>query len=189
MQSDQQARLFIGMSVPQQLSERIAELAKGAATQHGLRWAPPMQWHVTALFIGDRPAGHVPAILDGLGRVAEQHGPVELLSGQLVAMPGSSPTMLWIRFSPHEGFSTLHRALAKATGSNISPHSPLWPHITLARGGRVVQPLIRLDVVPSLTLDHLALFRSDPAPGGRAHISLGGAALSGTGPIVRGPEG
>lgn len=172
-------RLFVGTSV--QRGVAIDLLGQAGATQGRghWRWAPESQLHLTTLFMGTREMAEVPTISKAIEAVCAKQAPITFHSGQLAAMPELRPSMLWLRFSPSSEFDVLHHALAKATSAPPSTFSPLWPHITLARGrseGVAVEiPLL----LPHLLIDHLTLFRSDPGVDGTVHTPLDTWSLTG----------
>lgn len=186
MHPEMAVRLFIAASIPTQLAAQVRE---AASTQAGLphwRMAPMAQWHVTALFIGERPASDLPLMTEALHQARTQQA-CTLKDGRLVAMPEGSPSMLWLRFEPHEGLTQLHHVLAHACGAPPSPFHPYWPHITLARSKARVAPWHDERVVlHALPVDELVLFRSDPGAGHRIHTALASCRLSRTGPIAPG---
>lgn len=166
------ARLFIGTLVPAYTLEDALKASGIREKETGLRWAPPPQWHVTALFIGPRRENEIPAIAQKAEAATLDIASFDLLEGRWCAMPAQSPSMLWVRFLPSPHLDQLHRVLALATASPVSSFSPLWPHITMARG-RVAGTLP--DTAPVLDrfrVDHLTLFRSDPGPVGTVHSPL-----------------
>ena len=174
MSSPEQVRLFVGTRVPTPLCAAIREAAGDALQAPPWRVAPEQQWHVTALFIGDRPQASVDHVLRQVERLATTTSPIALEHGQLVTMPKQDPGMLWVRFRPHPGLTALHHALAQALGAVPSIYTPYWPHITLARRhGRRAPTLVNgPEVIPQLVLDEITLFRSDPGKGGRVHRPL-----------------
>lgn len=87
-------------------------------------------------------------------------------------MPADRPSMLWVRFLPSSHLDQLHQALALATESPASSFSPLWPHITLARGRVAAIPSGIAPVLDRFRVDQLTLFRSDPGPQGTIHSPL-----------------
>lgn len=166
-------RLFIGTRVPEDAVPLIRSNADQQLARPVWRVAPEQQWHVTALFVGERPAKDLPGIKDAVERIATETPPIHLLKGQLLTMPEQGPTMLWVRFDPHTDLTRLHHRLAQALAMRPSHHVPYWPHITLARSrGKtdVLQdnPL----VLPELFLTDLTLFRSEPGPTGTIHTPL-----------------
>ena len=166
-------RLFVGTALQSATADAVARAAAGQLLLPHWKAAPRAQWHVTTLFIGQRPEAELPALLSALEQVARTHAAFHLHDGRLVAMPEAEPAMLWLRFTPSPALETLHQALAGAMHAASSPHQPHWPHITLARGragsplpdGRVVLYLLRIA--------RLTLFRSDAVPGGRVHVPVG----------------
>ncbi len=178
-------RLFIGARVP----GNVVPLIRSAAGQHlehaSWRVAPEQQWHVTALFIGERPAKDLPGIQAGVERISQDTPVINLENGNLMTMPEESPTMLWIRFIPNSDLTRLHHRLAKALAMSPSHHVPYWPHITLARSrGKVPALLNERVVLKELPLDELTLFRSEPGPTGTIHTPLITWPLGRTGPTA-----
>lgn len=175
-------RLFIAATVPEDIAHDVGEAAAPLLAHPQWRRSPKDQWHVTALFIGERHEEDLPMITDAL-RSAASHEAFTLRNGHVVAMPERSPSMLWLRFAVHEGLTSLHHALTKACGAQPSPFDPYWPHITLARSRAKVLPWSDARVVvPALPMDELVLFRSDPAHGHRIHTALASCSLRRTGP-------
>jgi 2'-5' RNA ligase len=165
-------KLFIGTSIAAELAETIWNQAAPLGAYGRWRWSAREQWHITSLFIGQRDEADLPMISSAVAHVCKQTGPIDLPNGQLTTMPEDRPTMLWVRFRPSEELTALHHALAHATSTPPSPHRPYWPHITLARGtGSLPEPGDIL--LPSHTIQHLTLFRSDPGPMGTVHTPLG----------------
>ncbi|MBL7937988.1 MAG: RNA 2',3'-cyclic phosphodiesterase [Flavobacteriales bacterium] len=174
-------RIFIGTAV--QIGTAKALSAKLGDGLYAPFWrvAPMAQWHVTALFIGERPETVVPVVSAAVAKLASSRTPILLEDGRLVTMPKQDPSMLWIRFRPNTALTALHVALADATGTEPSIYRPYWPHITLARAktgkpGSVDGPV----VLPSFLIDHLTLFRSTPSPGGSVHQPIASWPLTGT---------
>lgn len=166
------ARLFIGTPVlPTILAPKLKHLMM-REDQPNLRWTPEQQWHVTALFIGTRSDEELPDIAHKAESASRELSAFDLLEGRLCAMPNERPSMLWVRFLPSQQLEQLHRILAEATGTPVSSFSPMWPHITLARGKPVPfhsgEPL----VLDRFKVDRLTLFRSDPGPQGTLHSPL-----------------
>jgi len=166
-------KLFIGTSITPLLAEQIALRSEPLSGMGHWRWSPRLQWHITALFIGQRDEADVQKISLAVEKVCLKCGPVILDNGQLVAMPDARQSMLWVRFNPSDVLSSLHHALARATSTPPSPHQPYMPHITLARGKTELPIEGAPVVVPSVILQELTLFRSDPGTAGTIHTPLG----------------
>jgi len=166
-------KLFIGTSIAPALAERIALAAEPLAAPGNWRWSPQQQWHITALFIGQRDQAEVRAIAMAIEQACAVHAPITLHNGRVATMSEDRPSMLWVRFTPSEELSALHHALAQATSTPPSPHEPYVPHITLARGKSAAGIQDGPVLMPSLILQELTLFRSDPGPTGTIHSPLG----------------
>lgn len=165
--------MFVGTALTAPVAAKVHH-----ATGHWLalpewRMAPLHQWHVTALFIGERPAAEVPGIMERLERVAGTTEVITLHHGRLLTMPETRPTMLWLRFDPAEALTRLHAQLADVVPAAPSPHVPYWPHVTIARVRGKAEALPPGTVVlDTLVIDQLTLFRSDPGHSGTVHTPL-----------------
>ncbi len=178
-------RLFIGTRVPENVAPLIRNAADQQLAQPMWRVAPEQQWHVTALFVGERPAKDLLGIKDAVERIASDSTQIQLQKGRLLTMPEQGPTMLWVRFDPHTELTRLHHRLAQALAMRPSHHVPYWPHITLARSRGKADVLRETPLVlPALFLTDLTLFRSEPGPTGTIHTPLFTWPLGRTGPAA-----
>ena len=71
---DERLRLFLGIRLPAGAVEPLAKWQ--ARSLRGGRIVPRENLHVTLAFLGSRPSGELPAILDVLGRAAADSEPV-----------------------------------------------------------------------------------------------------------------
>jgi 2'-5' RNA ligase len=176
-------RMFLGTTIPM---DQAKELRMGIP--HGAfigepRRVPLEQWHVTALFIGERPAASLPIIRAAALELARITPPITLCNGRPVTMPKDEPSMVWIRFRPEPRLTALHLALAERTGTAPSIHRPYWPHITLARArSKRLTPFDGDVLIERLVLKELTLFRSTPGPDGSTHEPLESWPFNGTDP-------
>jgi|JI9StandDraft_2_1071091.scaffolds.fasta_scaffold06903_5 2'-5' RNA ligase len=186
MAAQDRIRIFIGTTVPTSVCEMILPSAQKAMQQGRWRMAPTSQWHVTALFLGERDARYLDTYMEKVQHCAAHTTAISLSSGMLVSMPKEDPTMLWVRFRPSPELTKLHRALAEAFGVPPSHYIPYWPHITLARSrGKAIHLDDTPLVVQGLQLESLSLYRSDAGPQGSVHTPLATWPLSGTDPTVQ----
>lgn len=178
-------RIFVGTSIALSTSNGVMEKAREELAAPYWRVAPLAQWHVTTLFIGERPEPTLQTALIETEKLADNQAPIVLLNGRITTMPKQDPTMLWVRFQPNPELTALHVALAEATGTEPSIYRPYWPHITLARAKAGKPAAVDGDVVlPYLLLDHLTLFHSKASPEGSIHAPMASWPLSGTGPAA-----
>ena len=149
MAGDERLRLFLGFRLP---DDAVDLLAEWQARELQGRVVPPGNLHVTLAFLGSRPAGELPAILDVLGRAAaESAAPAFTVSGyretRSVGMltldePSGAATALAGR---------LHADLA-GLGVYEPERRPWLPHVTVLRfreRPRLRPPLLALEWVSS----------------------------------------
>jgi RNA 2',3'-cyclic 3'-phosphodiesterase len=165
-------RLFIGTTIPEPLITKISAVAQAHLQDPSWRVAPAGQWHVTALFIGERPEHEVALLKDHVAPIAEGTPKITLHNGVLLTMPERSPRMLWIRFDVDPALTALHLTLATALDAEPSRHLPYQPHITLARSRGRAEPVSATPVIEELVLDHLTLFRTELHSTGSIHHPL-----------------
>lgn len=178
-------RLFIGCGLP--AADRTLIEAHLAQAQWPAHWRmlDASSWHVTALFIGAWPEERLAQLLSLVEQRAAAYPPIQLNEGTLCSMPGDTPTMRWVRFKPHTSLTALHHDLASALQLAPSPYAPYWPHITLARARNSSAQAVDQEgqlILPSMTLEGLSLYRSDPSPAGRLHRPIATWPFTGTAP-------
>ncbi len=172
-------RLFVGTTVPQGVADRVFDVASAIVALPGWRPARQEQWHVTALFIGACPVSELEPVRALFEQVARSTRAITLGDGRLVVMPDERPSMLWLRFDPSNALTHLHHELARTMHVPPSSFDPYWPHVTLARAQRQVDPMDPGPVIiPHMTLDTLTLFKSEPGSSGTIHAPLATVALS-----------
>jgi 2'-5' RNA ligase len=162
-------RLFIGTQIDAATAELIRKAASLQLKEDAWRAAPVDQWHVTALFIGERPEHELDKLKAHVKRIAKGTPRMTLTNGKLCTEPRSIPRMLWVKFDPASTLNSLHLTLATALGAEPSKHYPYLPHITLARAkgspDEVDGPLL----LPQIEIDHLSLFHTELHPSGSLH--------------------
>jgi 2'-5' RNA ligase len=179
-------RLFVGTGMAPVMTTWLHSELRDELDREHWRMAPLAQWHVTALFIGDVDASRLEQVKEQVAMHAAQYGPLRLLNGRSACMPTGHPSMLWVRFDPHDGLSALHRSLAAGIGVAPSPFDPYIPHITLARThAHNVPELTEQPLLPELVLSELTLYRTERSPSGSLHTALFTVPLMGTGPVAR----
>lgn len=185
-------RLFIGISLPDLLRERLAALRGGLKEA---RWVGPETYHVTLRFLGeidedvaadvdsalitiDAPA--VPITLRGLGRF------------------GSSDKLrtLYAGVTPSPELLLLHgRIEAACRRAGLAPETRHYhPHITLARFRRVTDPRAEEMIAANadwtggmFVADHFTLFRSHLSQSGAWYQELASYPLGGQSSLDGGP--
>jgi 2'-5' RNA ligase len=164
-----------------------------------LSWVRPASMHLTVKFLGDITEDSVVSLHEGIADALKSHQVLQIPLDRLGVFPRlQQPRVLWI--GPHEPWegsvdaarlAALHRAIeACCVTLNLAPDTrPLSAHLTIARikaGHRAVgQALARsgaLDRLPvpvdALTVDAIALMRSELRPSGSVYTALWRAQLS-----------
>ncbi|MBL7952338.1 MAG: RNA 2',3'-cyclic phosphodiesterase [Flavobacteriales bacterium] len=177
-------RLFLGTAVPLAIAKDVRDRTTPFLPEDVCCKAPLEQWHITAIFIGERQATSLSIIRDAAAHLASITAPITIEHGRLTTMPKETPSMMWVRFVPSPALTALHVALAFRTGSRPSVYRPYWPHITLARTRKRNVTHINGDpVIKRMRLNELTLFRSLRGPNGSVHEILENWPFTGTCPV------
>ncbi|PYC85376.1 RNA 2',3'-cyclic phosphodiesterase [Streptomyces tateyamensis] len=161
-------RLFVAVTPP---AAALAELARAVAPLHavagadGLRWADPAGWHLTLVFLGEVPEERLPALRDGLARVApgQQEHRVSLAGGGRFG-----DRVLWVGLAGQtRELRALAGAVARVAGEElgVTEESGYQPHLTLARAGtgRSHPPREQREALRAAA-ERLATFQGTPYP-------------------------
>lgn len=157
-------RLFFALPLPPALQ---ASLGRWQAGHSGIdRWSRPEGLHLTLAFLGERPAGGLPALLALGAGVAGRQRAFPLATAELGTFPeGPRARVLWLALAPSPALEALAADLrgALVAAGEAFDAKPFRAHLTLARLRRP-QPLRVLDAPPpaAFTADRLVLFESGP---------------------------
>jgi RNA 2',3'-cyclic 3'-phosphodiesterase len=127
---DERLRLFLGFRLP---AAAVEELAGWQRRELRGRVVPPENLHVTLAFLGSRPAGDLPGVLDVLGGAARAADPPRLEVERY--RETRSVGMLVLRDASGAAgalASRLHAGLA-ALGVYRPEARPWLPHVTVLR--------------------------------------------------------
>ncbi|HTR90085.1 MAG TPA: RNA 2',3'-cyclic phosphodiesterase [Solirubrobacteraceae bacterium] len=187
------ARLFIALELPAPVCERLADWARVALRELGMRASGPESvrvldpelLHLTLCFLGERPLAEVPDIGDALAGAGAGASVGKLAVGGPLWLPPRRPRALAVEIhdDAHGGLQSLHgellRALARACGFREEHKRRFRAHVTLARlrgsqsrGSHV--PGGPLPPTPALTFTpaRLVLYRSRLSPEGASYEAL-----------------
>jgi RNA 2',3'-cyclic 3'-phosphodiesterase len=137
-------RLFIGLPAPPDVREEIdRRTAALRDVDLRARWVTASNLHVTLLFLGDRCASDVPAIVAAIEDIARRHDAYDLeLKGAGAFGGGRGGRTVWLRV---DGGRAETAALATELGAALEPADSAdervarrdsadpKPHLTLAR--------------------------------------------------------
>ncbi|MFJ9432694.1 RNA 2',3'-cyclic phosphodiesterase [Streptomyces sp. NPDC101490] len=130
-------RVFIALAPPDAAKDELARaLGPAYGTHPRMRWNRIEDWHITLAFLGELPAGTVPALRRPLAELAAARPPVVL------ALRGGGHFDERVVWSGIDGdLDGLHR-LARDVRTVVAEcgvpfeERPLRPHLTLARARR-----------------------------------------------------
>lgn len=183
-------RLFYAVLVPAELQGPLAELQQRLRRAGGrVSWVAPANLHFTLQFLGEVPAGLVPALQQVGQAVGEQCAPVAAELRGVGAFPSAGrPRVLWV--ATRETALTLTRlatTLRQAlTGGGFAPDEakPFASHCTLGRlkepaSGGLVAALAREAgfVAGRLDAAEFHLMRSELSRSGPTYTKLASFAL------------
>lgn len=166
-------RLFVAITLPDDLRSRLAELSSGLP---GARWVEPENLHITLRFIGEVQGNEAEDIDAALSSVRSRPFPVTL-AGMGDFGDERRLRSLWIRVEPNEALERLQAKVEQAVRRAGQPPEKrkFKPHVTLARfkshpGGKL-----------ETYFAERALFRAPPFE--VTSFTLYSSFLSGQGPI------
>ena len=174
-------RCFVAVSIGESLRSALADAVEGWKFE-GLRWTDPANWHLTLAFLGPTDPARVAAIEAAMGKVASEHGPMDVRTGGLGAFPSPGRArVLWYGVDDPAGeLGALARDLHSELGVEAS--GPYRPHLTLARARRQpvnLAPFLADAFAPDgeLVVDRLNLMRSHLGGGPARYQVVGSASL------------
>lgn len=144
-------RCFIGVDVPQDIADTLAEAQERLHGSYAMRasFSDPQQLHVTLAFLGDLNEEQIEEIAAELEGVERESFPTEVLGVEM-----HKQRVIWAALSP-EGWQELHDAVAEVLPT-YAPKGPRFrPHVTLARlkdvrDASAVRSLVRSLAVPDV---------------------------------------
>lgn len=132
-------RLFIAVEPP---AEAVAQLRPtvrvGRELFPELSWAPPEDWHLTLVFLGEVSGELVPDLAERLGRAVTGHRPLSLAVDGWGTFPENSrrSSVLWAGLDgdtePLTALAEDLREVARDAGLPVGT-TPYVPHLTVAR--------------------------------------------------------
>ncbi|MDB5394275.1 MAG: thpR [Rhodospirillales bacterium] len=147
-------RLFVGISIPREVGERLWSLTGGVPGAH---WMEPETYHLTLRFIGDAGRPQAEELHNTLANVA--HPGFDLaLAGIDYFGTASRPRVLWAGVDPSLLLHQLARKIDRAVRQAELPREDraFTPHVTIAR-------LRDTSLVEVMTfVQQKALFRAAP---------------------------
>jgi 2'-5' RNA ligase len=192
-------RIFFAIDLPQAVKEKLTDVMKTLKKQsrsYGIRWAKPDNLHITLQFLAEIHTEHLPNLIANVrNHVAAVDKAPMLNLGTIKIFPDLyRPRVIVLDVIAQEELAELSRLIGegiKATNYEIESR-PFRAHLTL---GRIKQPHAlnlsflagyEMPAFEQITVENVALFRSEPHPEGSQYtvlerITLGSAvSLNGT---------
>ncbi len=183
-------RSFVAVELDDAARRELARLEDQLrGTGADVKWVAPASLHLTLKFLGDVPAGDLPAVTRALGEALEGVAPFALVLSGLGAFPSvSGPRVVWVGVA--EGRETL-AGLASRIEMALEPlgfpreSRGFSPHLTLGRcrSSRGVAELKAALVArkdfrgPRIAVDRVMLLSSELRPAGPVYAPLAVFAL------------
>jgi 2'-5' RNA ligase len=194
MHASSTVRLFVAVHLPEPVR---ADLGRAAVPLHAalpnVRWVRADAMHLTLVFLGDRPADQVEAIVPALEAACRELKPFVLTVGGNGCFPSAERArVLWTGLAGDgAALLVLQRAVAAALAATklweaddrFSPHLTIGrlrdgtPRAARAEAGRRWMNLPTLPSAP-IPAGEIHLMRSTLALGGPQHTALQSIALS-----------
>ncbi len=191
---DQLLRLFVAVDLPEDVREALDRLQSDLRQRElsGLRWVRPEGVHLTLKFLGETPAGNVPAIEGALATALSGTEPFRLALGAPGTFGGRrGPRVVWLDITGDvQRLRGLQAAVVGAmVGVGFAPEERQYsPHLTLARvpqpprpgtAERVSQALEAVEPPRAeFEVREIVLIRSRLQPGGAVYERLAGFPLA-----------
>ena len=189
----EQWRLFVGIALGDEWTERLSEVAdrlQGALGRR-VRWVRPELYHVTIVFLGNQSPEAVDNIGEALQRATATVEAFPLHLTELRRLGGHEQGAI---VAGVEDTTGRLQAVRKALDGELRAQAihfdakPLVPHITLGRprkgAGRIDLPHVDLRDAPPLDVSEVALFKSDLRADGPRYEVVATAALGKDGALI-----
>ena len=187
-------RSFLAFELPEEIKKSLSHISQDMRTTPlDVRWVNVNNIHLTMVFMGNVPAGHIEPIGEAAEKVCQEYKSFAIsLHGAGVFSSRRNPRVLWVGMEGDlERMTYFRDALQKRLKSfGIKQEKRRFkPHLTLGRfrkgaatpGAYLNDLLSKYEALtsPVYTLEQLVLFKSDLKPGGAVYTKLKEWPLSG----------
>lgn len=174
-------RLFIAVPLADpslsQLKRSVLAVKKTHQDQT-IHWVPWRNYHITLAFLGTFPVVDIPVLEQIMAAAVLDLTPFQVGVRQLEGFPDrDNPRIMVAEVDPHDSLNILQDRLYQAiTGAGYRLIDRDYrPHITLARPRKLAKITLPKDgngANGSNPVDDIALYHSDPQPGGPIYTIL-----------------
>lgn len=190
-------RLFIAVTIPEEVKAKIAEAQselRRALPERSVRWTKREQFHLTLRFLGNVDAPRVEALEEALRAACRGFSALRLSARGIGFFPDLRfPRVAWVRVSDQANqLARLQQAVEVST-REFTPEEPgeaFTGHVTLARIKRIRRPEAEALGKTAAgmaerrfgewTAYKVELMRSELSPKGALHTSLAAIPLAGS---------
>lgn len=195
MNPAEQVRTFIAIELSDEFKTQLAEAQarlKARSPGRSVKWVNPEGIHLTLKFLGNVPAGQIPAISGAIERAVAGHSAFDIHLAGLGCFPDlNRPRVIWVGMEGDlEALEALQRAVEKELHALGYPPEGrrFTAHLTLGRVRDDATPderrrlgeAVRATVLESgagLTVHQVSLMKSDLQPTGAVYTQLAAARL------------
>jgi 2'-5' RNA ligase len=175
-------RLFVGIDIPADILNTLAQLIERLRPVARINWSPAANLHITTRFIGEWPEPRI-GDLDAALRRLTGRAALGIAIRSLGFFPNArSPRVFWAGIEGGKGLAFLAADTDRALAAlGLEPEKRAFsPHLTLARIKEPL-PLAKLHesiaALPatdfgSFTADRFYLYRSQLRPGGSVYTKM-----------------
>lgn len=132
-------RLFFAINLPSELKGELLDY-QDQYSQLPVKWTPKANLHITLVFLGETASGKRQKINKTAQSVQKEFSDFKCnLKKVVLAPPGSTPRMFWVRVEKKPPLLELQRELEKnllrvsGTGYQEQSNRDYLPHVTLGR--------------------------------------------------------
>ncbi len=205
-QTGERVRTFVAVCLPPSLLERVTLLQRRLRSlpeAKPVRWATPVQLHLTLKFLGNVPLADLDRLEESLTTAVAGLNPFDIGLAGLGCFPHArNPRVVWVGVTGAlPRLEDLHRRVENALrgwGDHAEEPRSFQPHLTIGRvntrtdDARRLGDLLERERVPELgiwTVREIVLFRSDLGPQGARHTVLASVPLRGPSGAQSEPDG
>jgi len=156
---------FIGIKIPGEVASRLDEARKEWNLTSHKRYTPPVDMHITLLFIGNDPNSEIEAAAKALQEVA--HAPFDLkINGVKTFGKPTTPRIIYASIEESRELAALQEQVRRALQPfELNPDTkPFVPHITLAgkwKGGPPLKQQMTLEP-ETFQVTEFSVFQIEP---------------------------
>jgi 2'-5' RNA ligase len=192
--STEKLRLFVAIPMPEPVRNGmtvVQQELQRLVSRDAVRWTKPEQFHLTLRFLGDVPAGRVPALQEAVNAVCRGHPALRLRAQGVGFFPNARlPRIIWAGVNDSEGrLVDLQKKIEGAVQPFAEgPSSEKFAgHVTIGRVKFLKRPeteklaahaqAVQDRLFGEWTANEVELIRSDLLPTGACHTLLAAVRL------------